>query len=159
MEIEIREKLISDQNWVTHLIKERWSSDIVIAHGVVYNPAVLPGYVAFCDSSPVGLLTYQIANHQCEIITIDSLQEQIGIGSALIEAVKTRAIRVGCVRLWVVTTNDNLHALGFYQKRGFQLAAVYKNVVERSRKVKPEIPLIGMHGIPIRDEIELEMNL
>jgi hypothetical protein len=66
---------------------------------------------------------------------------------------------VGCTRLWLITTNDNLHALRFYQKRGFMLVAVHRNAVEQSRKLKPEIPLYGKDGIPIRDEIELEMLL
>lgn len=32
-------------------------------------------------------------------------------------------------------------------------------VLEEYRKIKPEIPLTGEDGIPIRDEIELEMKL
>jgi hypothetical protein len=57
----------------------------------------------------------------------------------------------------LVTTNDNLNALRFYQKRGFVLVAVHRNALEVSRKLKPEIPLVGMDSIPLRDEIELEM--
>jgi len=57
------------------------------------------------------------------------------------------------------TTNDNLNALRFYQKRGFVLAAVYPEAIERARKIKPTISLIGYEGIPLRDEIELEMPL
>jgi ribosomal protein S18 acetylase RimI-like enzyme len=55
--------------------------------------------------------------------------------------------------------NDNLHALRFYQKRGFVLVALHRNALEASRKLKPEIPLVGIDGIPIRDEIELELVL
>ena len=55
-------------------------------------------------------------------------------------------------------SNDNPPALRFYQKRGFALVAVHANAVERSRQIKPEIPLIGRGGIPIRDEIELELR-
>jgi hypothetical protein len=58
--------------------------------------------------------------------------------------------------LRVTTTNDNLDALRFYQKRGFQIVAVRPGAVDESRRVKPSIPVIGEHGIPIRDEIELE---
>jgi hypothetical protein len=59
----------------------------------------------------------------------------------------------------LITTNDNLHALGFYQKRGFEIVTVYRGAVNESRKRKPTIPLVGMNGIPLRDEIELEMSL
>jgi len=105
------------------------------------------------------LVTFQITGDACEIVTLDSLIEDRGIGTGLIEAVSTAASAVGCRRLWLITTNDNLHALGFYQKRGFRLAAVHPGAVDAARKLKPEIPLIGNDGIPIRDEIELEIVL
>jgi ribosomal protein S18 acetylase RimI-like enzyme len=79
------------------------------------------------------------------------------VGTALINAVIEAARRQGCTRVWLITTNDNLHALRFYQKRDFVLVAVHANAVARARQIKPEIPLIGRDGIPIRDEIELEL--
>jgi len=90
---------------------------------------------------------------------MNSLVEGKGIGSALVDAVKSIAVASKCKRLWLITTNDNTKALRFWQKRGFRLAAIYPGAVEKSRKLKPEIPLIGDDGIPIRDEIELEMIL
>jgi RimJ/RimL family protein N-acetyltransferase len=73
--------------------------------------------------------------------------------------VQQAAHQAGCRRLWLITTNDNTAALRFYQRRGFTLAAIHCDAVSRSRQIKPEIPLIGNDGIPIRDEIELEMWL
>jgi ribosomal protein S18 acetylase RimI-like enzyme len=104
-------------------------------------------------------LTYHIDGDACEIVTLDSQREGWGIGTALIEAVKAAARQSGCGRLWLVTTNDNTHALRFYQKRGFILAALHRDAVAASRAIKPEIPFFGVDGIPIRDEIELEMSL
>jgi len=52
-----------------------------------------------------------------------------------------------------------LNALGFYQKRGFELVAVHRGAVNESRKIKPGISLIGANNIPLRDEIELELIL
>ncbi len=83
----------------------------------------------------------------------------MGIGTALIDAVTKVALQAGCWRVWLITTNDNLHALGFYQKRGFVLVALYRNAIEASRKLKPQIPLVGNDGLPIRDELELESLL
>ncbi len=122
-------------------------------------PQDLPGFVALYESEKVGLVTYNITGASCEIVTIDSIRPSSGVGSALIEAVKDIAIKSGCERLWLITTNDNMNALRFYQKRGFVLVAVHRNALEVSRKLKPEIPMIGDHGIPLRDEIELEMML
>jgi hypothetical protein len=52
-----------------------------------------------------------------------------------------------------------LNALGFYQRRGFEIVTVYRGAINESRKRKPSISLIGMNNIPLRDEIELEINL
>jgi ribosomal protein S18 acetylase RimI-like enzyme len=107
----------------------------------------------------VGIATYRFADGACELVTLDSMIEGIGVGTALIEAVRGAARAAGCTRLWLITTNDNLSALRFYQKRGFQMVAVYPNALDESRKLKPEIPLMGEDAIPIRDEIELDMRL
>jgi ribosomal protein S18 acetylase RimI-like enzyme len=105
------------------------------------------------------LITYRVEGDVCEIITLNSLVEGRGIGTALVQAVREAAVEAGCRRLWLITTNDNLTALRFWQKRGFSLVRVYRNAVTDSRRLKPEIPLTGEHGIPIRDEIELEIIL
>jgi ribosomal protein S18 acetylase RimI-like enzyme len=126
---------------------------------VAYHPYTLPGFVAIRSQEIVGLLTYHLEGTQCEVVTIDSLRSGLGVGTALIEAVKQTAQQAGCERLWLITPNDNLNALRFYQKRGFALVAVHRNALERSRQLKPQIPLIGEHGIPLRDEIELELRL
>ncbi|MEW6718801.1 MAG: GNAT family N-acetyltransferase [Chloroflexota bacterium] len=148
-----------DRKWVAEFITEHWGAEIVVGHGTVYRPAQLPGFVAIQDDKKLGVVTYSIDGESCEIVSIDSIRPSLGIGSALIEAVKEAARHAKCKRLWLITTNDNLNALRFYQKRGFVLVAVHRNAVERSRKIKPEIPMIGAEGIPLRDEIELEMIL
>ena len=62
-------------------------------------------------------------------------------------------------RLVVITTNDNIGAIRFYQKRGFDMVKLYRGALERSRKLKPQIPLIGENEIPLRHEIEFERKL
>jgi ribosomal protein S18 acetylase RimI-like enzyme len=157
--ITIRALSDSDRTWCRGKMIELWGAEIVVAHGEIFQPAELPGFVAEEREEAVGLLTYHISEAGCEIITIDSWREGIGIGTRLIESAQQAAVLNKCKRLWLVTTNDNLHALGFYQKRGFVLCAVRLNVFEKHRLLKPEIPLVGESGIPIRDEIELEMIL
>lgn len=145
--------------WVAQTTAEQWGAEIVVAHGVVYRPHELPGFVAMRDHERVGLLTYHIEGDACEIVTLDSFREGHGVGTVLIEAAKQAAEGAGCRRLWLITTNDNLHALRFYQKRGFMLVAMHRNAVDEARKIKRSIPLVGNDGIPIRDEIELEVIL
>lgn len=157
----IRPLQSNDREWVASFVIEHWGADIVVGHGTIYHPHELPGLVAMLGDEKVGLVTYMIdpANASCEIVTIDSLRQGHGIGSALIDAVKAAANEAGCKRLWLITTNDNLNALRFYQKRGFELVAVHRNALKESRKLKPSIAFIGADGIPLRDEIELEMML
>lgn len=149
----------ADSQWVKQFIVKRWHSETVVAHGQEFYPHRLPGFVAVSDIERIGLVTYRIGGGSCEIITLDSLRPGLGVGTALIEAVKAIAHEAGCNRLWLMTTNDNLRALGFYQKCGFMLVAVHGGAVEKARQMKPSIPLIGQGGIPIRDEIELKMFL
>ena len=146
-----------DRNWTAPFVADRWGSELAVAHGTIYRPHELPGFVAIEEDNTVGLITYHIDGDSCEIVTIDSLRSGQGMVTALIEAVKSVARKAGCRRLWLITTNDNTPALRFYQKRGFVLVAVHRNAVEASRRLKPEIPLFGEDGIPIRDEIELEL--
>ncbi len=131
----------------------------MVTRGRLVDAAAFPGFLAYRAGEPIGVITYEIAGDACEIIVLQSLVEGIGVGSALIGAVKEVAQQAGCRRLWLITTNDNTPALRFYQKRGFLLAALHRNALEESRRLKPEIPLLGQDGIPIRDEIELEILL
>jgi 8-oxo-dGTP pyrophosphatase MutT (NUDIX family)/N-acetylglutamate synthase-like GNAT family acetyltransferase len=155
----VRPLAADDRGWVATFIAENWGAETVVVHGAVYTPSELPGFVAWQDGKRVGLITYCVAGQSCEIVSLDSVRPGIGIGSTLIEAVKGAARRAECRRLWVITTNDNVGALRFYQRRGFTLVAVHRDALEASRRIKPEIPLVGAHAIPLRDEIELEMAL
>jgi GNAT superfamily N-acetyltransferase len=156
---QIRPLNSEDRDWVVNLLKEWWAGPMIVTRGRVHHPDNYPGFIALKEGKPAGLVTYNVVGKECEIVTMNSLVEKIGIGSALIDAVKNAADSRGCRRLWLITTNDNTSALRFYQKRGFALAAVHRNAVAQSRRLKPEIPLTGHDGIQIRDEIELEMSL
>jgi ribosomal protein S18 acetylase RimI-like enzyme len=150
---------LSDHDWVAQRMIASWGAEIVVIHQTIYRPAELAGFVALAEKKIVGLLTYHIEGVSCEIVTLDSWSEGRGVGTGLIESVKLAAQRDGCKRLWLITTNDNMHALHFYQKRGFVISAIHVNALEKARLLKPEIPLIGLDGIPLRDEIELEIIL
>lgn len=132
---------------------------MMIIHGVTYEVSKLSGFLAEDQGECVGVLTYHVEGQTCEIVSLNSLQPDQGIGTLLLDAVKDVAQRIGCTRLWLITTNDNLNALRFYQKRSFVLVAIHRNAVAQARQLKPQIPLVGENGIPLRDEIELEINL
>jgi ribosomal protein S18 acetylase RimI-like enzyme len=148
-----------DRPWVRDLLERRWGSSTVVARGRLHDAAALPGFVALLAGESAGLATYLIEGAECELVTLDSLEEGRGVGSALLAAVRGYAREHGCRRLVLVTTNDNVPALRFYQRQGLTLVALRVGEIERSRRLKPEISEIGHDGIPIRDEIELEQLL
>jgi ribosomal protein S18 acetylase RimI-like enzyme len=142
------------QFWIDH-----WGGEEMITRGRVHRPEQLDGFIVAGGDEWLGLLTFVLEDNECEITSLDSLREGHGIGSRLISQVIEEARARGCNRLFLITTNDNLNALGFYQKRGFVIAAIYRGAVNALRKIKPGIPLVGYNNIPLRDEIELEMSL
>jgi GNAT superfamily N-acetyltransferase len=156
---QIRPLAKDDRDWVAALLKEWWAGPKVIMQGKAYYADKLPGLIIIINNKPAGLITYNTDGDRCEIITMNGLVENKGIGSALVNAVKNIAIQKKCKKIWLTTTNDNTHALRFWQKQGFHITIVRTDIMKEYRKLKPEIPLTGNDGIEIRDEIELEIIL
>jgi ribosomal protein S18 acetylase RimI-like enzyme len=157
--LEVWALTASDRDWVERTIVERWGDPTVVGRGSVWRPAELPGFAAYEGDECVGLVTYEIDGEACEIVTIDALREGAGVGTALLEAVVDAARAEGCGRVQLLTTNNNLRALAFYQKRGFRLVGIRPGAIDEERKLKPSIPETDSAGLPIRDELHLELDL
>ena len=149
----------NDKEWVRNFIIKNWGTEKVVAHGKIFYPHNLPGFIVFKDNKYLGLVTYKISKKNLEIITLNVTTRGKGIGTALLKAVEKTARKLKRKKVWLITTNDNIDALRFYQTRGFIIKKLYPNAIVTSRKIKPEIPVIGNYGIPIRDAIELEIIL
>jgi len=144
---------------VDAFIKEEWAGPMIVSKGIARDTSILPGFAAVDDDNNLcGVVTYRFEGDECEITTLNSLMEKQGIGTDLINAVINIAKENHCRRLWLITTNDNTHAIRFYQRFGFTLREVYINALEKSRKLKPSIPLIGMDNIPLQHEFEFEIT-
>jgi len=154
--IEVRSRIDTDGPWIRQLLTQSWGSPLVVSRGRAQRADQCPAVVALLHGERAGLATYRTEGAVCEILTLNSAVEGKGVGKRLLEGVEREAREAGCRRVWLVTTNDNLEALRFYQKRGYVITAVHRNAVQRARSLKPVIPAIGRHGIPVRDEIELE---
>jgi ribosomal protein S18 acetylase RimI-like enzyme len=157
--VRIRPLTPDDQVWKVDTLERGWGSTSVARLGELIDAAPLPGFVAQDDDRRVGLLTYAARDGGMEIVTIESLVEGLGIGTALMDAARELATAGGASRLWLVTTNDNIRAIGFYQQWGMDLVGVVRHGVTRSRLLKPSIPIVGQHGIPMRHELEFELGL
>ncbi|WP_079912370.1 GNAT family N-acetyltransferase [Paenibacillus sp. 32352] len=132
---------------------------MIVSRGRVHILQELPGFAAMIGDEIQGLITYHLREDECEIVSLDSKIEGKGLGTKLIQLVIEKARQKGCRRVWLITSNDNIKAIRFYQKRGFDLKAVYPDAITEARKIKPSIPWVGYDGIPVRHEVEFEYRV
>jgi ribosomal protein S18 acetylase RimI-like enzyme len=154
-------KIISseDRKQINDFISSHWFSTDMVVRDELVDMTILDGFVIYDEETIIGLVTYRIKGNECEIMSLDSLRERQGVGTALVNKVIQTASEKNCMKIKLITTNDNINAIRFYQKRGFDMANLYHNAVDTSRKLKPSIPLFGDFNIPLKHEIEFEINL
>lgn len=153
--IAVNPKSERDQAWVEALLRERWGGVQVVLHGALHDAHQLPALVA---GERRGLATCHLGPPAC-LVTLDAVAPRQGFGTALVEALADLLRRRHIGTLAVTTTNDNLDALRLYQRRGFRIVGMRSGALTAARRLKPTIPEIGAYGIPIRDEIDLELDL
>lgn len=142
------------------LLTGSWGSPLIVTRGNQVDASTLPGLVCAGPEGEIrGLVTLRPDGDAWEMMTLDALVPGQGIGKALFLRAAEMARAAGARRLWLVTSNDNIDALGFYQKLGMRITKVHLDAVTEARKQKPEIPRVADNGIPIRDELELELTL
>lgn len=159
--MQVRAVRDGERAWLRSAFVQRWGDEIVAGRGRVWTPHELPAVVAVDDAGErVGFATYAVEGAVAELVSIDALRTGAGVGRALLDAVAEAAQAAGAERLLVMTTNDNLVALRFYQRAGFRLAELRPGAVDEARAtLKPSIPERGDDGIPLRDEIDLVLEL
>ena len=148
-----------NRNLVNQFFIDNWFSTDISLRGEIIDCTKVDGFLVQENNTIIGLITYTFFGDICEIVSIDSKRENLGLGSVLLKEVEHVAIENNCKKMRLVTTNDNLRALQFYQKRGYCITKIYPNAMDEVRKQKPDVPLIGENGIPLRDELELEKEI
>ena len=152
-----------DRAALRKVLHEQWGLPVVSISGVYADPSTLPGFVADDAVPPartsLGYLTYIVDGDQCEVLTINALLQGAGVGQALMDAVRTAAVNAGCRRLWLMTTNENIRAINFYQRWGMDLAALHRNFADTVRAAKPNVDTAGHVGIAFRHALEFELLL
>ncbi len=148
-----------DREDVAAFVENHWRSKRVMSRGNVFYPHEERGFIERVDGDIVGLLTYRIDGREMEILTVNATLEGKGIGSSLMLNAIEAARRDDCNRVFLTTTNDALRAVGFYQRLGYRIVEVNVGAVDTARKLKPQIPEVGQSGIPIHDELVLELRL
>lgn len=148
-----------DRESISEYIKTQWGSTNMILRGIIVDLTKADGFIMTENDNIIGLITYITINDVCEITSFNSELPNKGIGTKLLDAVINKAKSLNCIKLQLITSNDNINAIKFYQKRGFDLIKINHGAIDEARKIKPEIPLIGQNGIPIHHEIEFTMKL
>ena len=157
--IAIRPLTGRDREWLVEALHAHWGSTRVVSRGRMFEDVTqLPGIVAEAPAGhPIGFALLDFEDEAAQVVVLQSLEEGRGAGTVLLDAARAAAADAGCRRVWLVTTNDNLHALRFYQRRGWDWVALHRDAVVESRRLKPEISALGADGIPIRHELEFEL--
>ncbi|MBA2312341.1 MAG: GNAT family N-acetyltransferase [Actinobacteria bacterium] len=155
----IRDRRARDIPVVERFLVER-DTRMCARAGKLVDALAHPALLAEENGELIGVLTYILEEKACEVLTIHVEDSWRGVGTALLEKAEHIALQAGCDVMFLTTTNDNLDALRFYQRRGFQLTRLLPGAVDESRmRLKPTIPMTGAHGIPLRDEIVLRREL
>ena len=148
-----------DRGWLEAALREHTAGLPIVSRGHLFDGLALPGLVAVHGGDVAGVALYDLGADECEVVFLAALLDGVGAGTALLLAVAELARDAGCRRAWLVTTNDNTAAIRFYQRRGWDLVAIHHDALDRSRALKPAIPLTGNDGIPLRHELEFELRL
>jgi Acetyltransferases len=157
--MEIRFIELEERLQLKELFIRKWHSEVMVSRGQTHSVEKLEAILAWDADKIVGILTFDIRNNQAEIVSLDSFDEGKGIGTKLLDFGLNHFKTLKVNRVWLITTNDNCYAIRFYQKRGWDMMKIHWNAIEKARKIKPDIPLVGYDGIPILHEIEFEYSL
>jgi N-acetylglutamate synthase-like GNAT family acetyltransferase len=155
----VRPTTENDRAWMRAEMKRWWGNEMVVLRKKRFYPAEMDGFIAESEGRKIGLIILSFERSICEIMSLTTSRKKPATGVRLLRAAVDQARKNNARTIRVVTTNDNIDALRFYQKAGFSLRELRRNAVEKSCELKPSIPETGNYGIPIRDEIELEMDL
>ncbi|MCT2280309.1 GNAT family N-acetyltransferase [Micromonospora chalcea] len=158
--IRVRQARDGDRDALAALHEREWGGPLVVVHDTRYDLRDLPTLVAVDETGGfAGALAYRVDADGLEVVSLAASVSGNGAGTALLAAAEEAARAAGADRIWLVTTNDNLGALRFYQRRGLRIVAVDAGAVDRARAVKPTIPQVGADGIPLHDELRLARHL
>ncbi len=157
IEFEIRP--VTDRAFLDELLRLRWSGGALMLRGKVVHPKDVEALAAYHEGRLAGVATWRLEGPVFYLVTLNNITEQRGVGVSLLDAIMKLGRQKGSALLRVIVTNDNLNALGFYQRRGFRLISLHPGAIDTIRALLPSIPTMGANRIPIRDEIELEIDL
>ncbi|SIT03990.1 GNAT family N-acetyltransferase [Alicyclobacillus vulcanalis] len=151
----VRPRSAADKRWLAELWARAWGGDVMVSRGQIHRLQDAEAFLAIGDGAYLGAATFILEDEACELLSLNSLTEGMGVGTRLLQAVEHAAEQAGARYVTLITSNDNLKAMRFYLRRGYRFHAVHVGAIDEARKQKPSIPLVGLECIPLHDEIEL----
>lgn len=149
----------NNRSFVNQFIIKHWYDIRMVIREEIIDLSDTDGYCIVVDHQVIGVITYYIKEKECEITLLHTLYENQGIGTRLVHCVLQAAQEAGAFRVKVITTNDNIRAIMFYQRKGFDMAVLYHNAMDKVREIKTNVPLMGENGILLKHEIEFIKEL
>jgi len=153
----VRQAAPEDREPSLALFRHDFGRAAIVAFGEVMTLENHPAIVAEMKGELAGALAYRLQPGAFQIIALatDPMWQRSGVASHLVGEAELLTRRHGLSRLVFATTNDNLPALYFYQRRGWTITEVAAGaMITRSPAAH-----VGFAGIPVRDEIRLEKRL
>jgi N-acetylglutamate synthase-like GNAT family acetyltransferase len=130
----VRNATTTDVSWIERVLTVHWGGRVTVVNEQTIDLLSLSTLVA---GKQDGIAIFKVAP-QAELLLLHAMQINVGIGSALLNHLTLRLFEQRVKQLWVTTTNDNLQAIAFYERRGFRLEAVRAGAVDRARRCKPD---------------------
>jgi ribosomal protein S18 acetylase RimI-like enzyme len=155
--VMVREATDADRSAARALFQRDFGRTKIVAFGEIMDIDEMPALVAITRHDPSGALAYRLLGDALHIVALatDPMWQRSGVGGHLVAEAELLARRLNLSRVLVSTTNDNLPALYFYQRRGYRLTdLVAGSVVAHTQREQA-----GFAGVPVRDEIRLEKKL
>ncbi len=140
-----------DRSWLEERISGGYGAGHLQARrGELIDVLTGDGLVAEGGDGPIGVVLWRVdRDGSTELTYLWAFAPGQGIGSTLVR----RMLEAVSLPIWVVTTNDNIDALRFYQRLGFRLrdlqAGRGRRIPSRSEAVDPG--RARRHSDPRRD--------
>jgi ribosomal protein S18 acetylase RimI-like enzyme len=112
--VTLRAKTRHDDRALAGVWARTHAGSTIISRGRVHDALALDGIVAVDGGDIVGALTWHREGDALEVVTLDGFVENLGVGTALLEAAVAQARHLGLRRAWLITSNDNMRAIRFY---------------------------------------------
>jgi ribosomal protein S18 acetylase RimI-like enzyme len=146
-----------ERSTIRRLTREFWGEEEQLTFDKRFAMAGLPAYVAKTGHDLVGFVSFAEMSDFLIIVGLGVLPsyQGCGVGTKLVGKVENEARKHGKEGILVSTSNDDLPALAFYQRLGFQICEIKPNVIAE----KHGTVLQGIGGLPIRDEIRLRKRI